>query len=122
VVSIKDSWFQVSPLLRLIEKADSSLGTSVLIHGTHQLMPVVMNPEPVPAYASDPFGFQATTAEPIPVKLLLQPPWFAAPVGGLREGIEQEPAQVQGVSINTVGTAALHGYPNNNPASSLPDA
>jgi hypothetical protein len=136
VVSISESWFQTSPLLRLMANADSSLGINVVIQGLspefHQKSPLFILPDPVTTYASVPSFFQSTTALPtpihavvfsqIPVALILsdRKHWLAAPVVGFIGLYQHEPAHTQGVSAKSVGTDAVQGIPHTRPAMSLP--
>src|SRR4030042_804396 len=109
-VSISESWFQVSPLLRLMANADSSSATGAPRKAAHQSVPLSVASEPVMAIPSVPSDLQLTMAAPMPsLSPGAQAPWLAAPVVGLSASYQQGMGQVVGESVKYVGTVASHG-------------
>src|SRR4030042_6507574 len=97
-------WFQVSPLLRLMAKADSSIGFSPKLgqaaptQGANHVAAVVVGYEPVAAKAICPSAFQPTRAPPLPkaAQADMKP---AAPGVGFKAGYQKGMGQVVGESV-----------------------
>src|SRR4030042_6367565 len=108
-VSISESWFQVSPLLRLMPNAGASRAIGAPRKAAHQSVPLSVASEPVMASASVPSDLQLTMAAPMPSFVPgVHSPWQAAPVVGLSASYQQGIGQVVGESVKYVGTVASH--------------